>query len=155
MKRTIYGKVRTETILKIYNILVLPTLLYGSEIWTLTASHRRRIEAAEMKLLRSLAGYTLSGHQTNDSIRHELQITCILDRIDEYRINWLLHLQRLPQKLNALEIIPLQTTRKENSWKTEETLEINCKSGDGTDQRVQSLLFMMMMTDCFYKNSYD
>jgi len=50
--------VRKETILKIYNTLVLPTFLYGSENWTLTALQRLRIEAAEMKLLRPLAGYT-------------------------------------------------------------------------------------------------
>jgi len=53
--------------------------------------------AAEMKLLRPLAGYTLYDHKTNDSIRLELKITCILDKIDEYRLNWLLHLQRMPQ----------------------------------------------------------
>jgi len=47
--------VRTETILKICNTVVLPTFLYGSENWTLTATQRRRIEAAEMKLLRPLA----------------------------------------------------------------------------------------------------
>ena len=29
-----------ETILKIHNTLVLPTFLYGSENWTLTASER-------------------------------------------------------------------------------------------------------------------
>ena len=58
IKRTIIRKVRTETILKLYNTLVLPTFLYGSENWTLTASQRRRIEAAEMKLLRPPAGYT-------------------------------------------------------------------------------------------------
>ena len=58
-KRTIFEKVRTETILKIYNTPVLPTFLYGSENLTLTALQRRRIEAAEMKLLRPLAGYTL------------------------------------------------------------------------------------------------
>ena len=46
-------------VLKLYNTLILPTFLYGSENWTLTASQRRRIEAAEMKLLRPLAGYTL------------------------------------------------------------------------------------------------
>jgi len=39
----IFRKVRTETILKLYNTLVLPTFLYGSENWTLTASQRRRI----------------------------------------------------------------------------------------------------------------
>ena len=46
IKRTIFKKVRTESILKIYNILVLPTFLYGSENWILTALQRRRIEAA-------------------------------------------------------------------------------------------------------------
>jgi len=34
LKRTIFRKVRTETILKLYNTLVLPTFLYGSENWT-------------------------------------------------------------------------------------------------------------------------
>ena len=76
---------------------VLPKFLYGLENWTLTASQRRRIEAAEMKLLRPLAGYTLYDHKTNDYIRRELWIKGILDKIDEYRRNWLSHLQRMPQ----------------------------------------------------------
>jgi len=60
---TVFKKVRTENIFKICNNLVLPTLLYGSENWTLTALQRRGIEAAGMKLLRPLAGYTLYGHK--------------------------------------------------------------------------------------------
>jgi hypothetical protein len=48
IKRTIFRKVRTETILKLYNTFVLPKFLYGLENWTLTASKRRRIVAAEM-----------------------------------------------------------------------------------------------------------
>ena len=88
---------RTETILKIYNTLVLPTFLYGSENWTLTALQRRRIEAAGMKLLKPLAGYKPYDHKTNDYIRRELRITGILDKLDEYRRNWLSHLQRMPQ----------------------------------------------------------
>jgi hypothetical protein len=49
-------------------------------------------------------------------------------------------------KPNPFEIIILQTIRKENNWETEETLvrAVVCNSGDGTDQRVQSLMFMMM-----------
>ena len=88
---------RTETILKIHNTLVLPTFLYGSEKWALTALQRGRIEAAEMKLLRPLAGYTLYDHKANDYIRQELRITGILDKIDQYRRNWLSHLQRMTQ----------------------------------------------------------
>jgi len=95
-----------KSILKIYNNSVLPTFLYGSENWTLTALQRRRIEAAEMKSLRPLAGYTLYDHKTNDYIRRELRITGILDKIDEYRRNWLPHLQRMPQNR-----IPLKSYR--------------------------------------------
>jgi len=85
IKKTIFKKMRTETFLKLYNTLILPTFLYGSENWTSTASQRRRIEAAEMKLLRPLVGYTLCDHKTNNSIRKELRITSILDKVDEYR----------------------------------------------------------------------
>ena len=60
----------------------MPTFLYGSENWTLTALQKRRIEAAEMQLLRPLAGYTLYDHKTNDSVRREIQTECILDKID-------------------------------------------------------------------------
>jgi len=42
IKRTIFKKMRTETILKIYNTLVLPTFLYGSENWTLTALQKTK-----------------------------------------------------------------------------------------------------------------
>jgi len=104
IKRIIFRKVRMETILKIYNTLVLPTFLYGSENWTPTALQRQRIKAAEMKLLKPLAGYTLHDHKTNDSICRELQTECILDKIDGYRWNWLLHLQRMP-----LNRIPLKS----------------------------------------------
>jgi hypothetical protein len=52
---------------------------------------------ADMKLLRPLAGYTLYDHKTDGYIRCELQITGILDKIDEYRWNWLLNMQRMPQ----------------------------------------------------------
>lgn len=104
IKRTILRKVRKETILKLYKTLILPTFLYGSENWILTTSQRRRIEAAEMRLLRPLAGYTLLDHRTNESIHRELNISNILETIDEYRSNWHSHLQRMPTNR-----IPLQT----------------------------------------------
>jgi hypothetical protein len=114
--------VRTETILKIYNTLVLPTFLYGSENWTLTASQRLIFEGAEFIFLRPLTGNTLIHHKTHDSIRRELQTKSILDKIDEYGWNWLLHLTKNSTKKNPFKIVPLPTTRKENNWKTEETL---------------------------------
>jgi len=97
-----------------------------------------------MKLLRPLAGYTLYDHKTNDYIRCELRITGILDKIDEYRRNWLSHLQKMPQNR-----IPLKAYYHKEGEQLEDRRSVgasSCNSGDGTDQRVHSLMFMMMMT---------
>jgi hypothetical protein len=47
-----------ETRIKLYNILALPVLLCGSEIWTIKLRDARRITAAEMKYMRRTAGFT-------------------------------------------------------------------------------------------------
>ena len=51
-------KTLKKTRIKLYNILELPVLLFGSETWTVKARDARRITAAEMKYIRRTAGYT-------------------------------------------------------------------------------------------------
>ena len=53
-------------------MLVTPTFLYGSENWTLTALQRRRIEAAEMKLLSPLAGFMTTKQMTPYAVNYRL-----------------------------------------------------------------------------------
>ena len=43
----------------VYNEMAVPVLMYGSENWSLNRSDKREIEAAEMRFLRPMAGYTL------------------------------------------------------------------------------------------------
>ena len=86
-----------------WDIYLLYLLKDGSENWTLTALQRRKIEVAEKKLLRPLTSYKFYDHKTNDHISRELRITGILDKIDEYRRNWLSHLQRMPQNRICLK----------------------------------------------------
>ena len=38
--------------------MAVPVLMYGSENWSLNRSDKWKIEAAEMKFLRPIAGYT-------------------------------------------------------------------------------------------------
>ena len=45
--------------LKFYKVMALPTLLYRSENVTLTKGQASRIQVAEMRFLRQVAGYTL------------------------------------------------------------------------------------------------
>ena len=86
-----------ETIIKLYNTLALPVLLYGSETWTIKGRDARRITAAEMKYMRRTAGYTWTDYKTNAQIAKELKITQILEKILEYKRNWIQHVNRLPR----------------------------------------------------------
>jgi hypothetical protein len=60
--------VQRSTRLKLYNTLALPTLLYGSEIWTNKHCDKNRLRTAEMKYLRRTAGYTVLNHKRNDEM---------------------------------------------------------------------------------------
>ena len=46
--------------------------MYGSENWSLNRSDKRKIEAAEMKFLRPMAGYTLWDKKRSSDIREQI-----------------------------------------------------------------------------------
>jgi hypothetical protein len=72
-------------------------LLYGSETGTVKARDTRRITAAEMKYMRITAGYIWTDYKTNGQIAKELKITPILDKLLEYKRNWIKHVNRMPR----------------------------------------------------------
>jgi len=72
-------------------------LLYGSETWIIKARDARRITAAEMKYMGRTAGYTWTDHKTNTQITKELKITQIMDKLLEYKRNWIQHVNRMPR----------------------------------------------------------
>ena len=64
----------------------VPVLIYGSENWSLNRSEKRKIEAAEMRLLRSMAGYTLWDKKRSSDIREQLGIFNNNDKLTQYKI---------------------------------------------------------------------
>jgi hypothetical protein len=72
-------------------------LLYGIETWTVIARDASRITAAEMKYMRRTAGYIWTDYKTNTQIAKELKITPILDKLPEYKRNWIQRVTRMPR----------------------------------------------------------
>ena len=64
---------RKEIVLKIYEMISLPKLLYGSKNWPLTESQASRIQPTGMRILRHVAAYALQ-----DLKRKIVGRTCIL-----------------------------------------------------------------------------
>jgi len=69
----------------------------GSETWIIKARDARRITAAQMKYMRRTAGSTRTDYKTNTQIAKELKITPILDKLLEYKRNWMQHVNRMPR----------------------------------------------------------
>jgi hypothetical protein len=82
----LYNKaVQYNCAIQLYNSLVLPALLYGSENWTTEARDARRITAAEVKCMRKTAGYIWTDCKTNTKFTEEPNITQVLDKIQDFR----------------------------------------------------------------------
>jgi hypothetical protein len=81
-------KTLKKIIIILFNTLALPSLLYGSGNWTIKARDATRITAAEMKYTRRTAGYTWTDYKTNREIAKELNITPVLDKIQDYTIGY-------------------------------------------------------------------
>jgi hypothetical protein len=92
--------------------MAVPVLLYGSETWTLRERDWNRIQAAEMKYLRTVKGCTGLDQIRNEDIRNELGISPLSEKITEYRNKWKAHLQRMEHNRIPLQAYKYQPTGK-------------------------------------------
>ena len=69
------ANISKTTKLRVYNAIVKPTLLYGSETWTLQNRHMKKLQATEMRYLGKVEGVTRMGRMTSDDIRERLRQT--------------------------------------------------------------------------------
>ncbi len=77
----------TKCKLIVYNTLVIPIMLYGTECcWNLTTKLESKIQAAEMRVLRIIRGVTRRDKMRNVQIREELGVRPLLEDVDRARL---------------------------------------------------------------------
>ena len=82
-----------KTKIQVYETMIQPILLYGSECWTMRKQDEKRILTAEMSWLRKIAGVSRLQRIRNDEIRQALGIqTTLLDKV----IQRFGHVERMP-----------------------------------------------------------
>jgi hypothetical protein len=81
--------------MKRYKVVARLALLYGSETWVTTKRDVTHLESAEMRLLRSVKGYTRLDKIRTESIRNEPEIPGIQEVITKHKQNWINHLERM------------------------------------------------------------
>ena len=69
----------------IFKTVVRPAMTYGTETWAIKKSHERRMDVAEMKMLRWAHGVTRWDKIRNEEIQKRMKVTEIHRKIQEKR----------------------------------------------------------------------
>ena len=72
----------------VYKAMIEPTLTYGAESWVLKEREKQRVQAAEMRVLRKIAGVKRIDHVRNDDIRTQLGQEGIVEQVHIRREVW-------------------------------------------------------------------
>ena len=100
-----------RTKIRIYNLIIRPTVLYGCENWTLTKERIRKLEVFENGILRKIMGpiYNAENNQWerrhNEDLRRITEQPLIQDVIRSRRLRWAGHCARMPQDRLAKDVM--------------------------------------------------
>jgi hypothetical protein len=84
---------------RLYESVVVPTVMYGSETWGLRVAERRQLNVLEMKCLRSMAGVTLWDRRRNEEVRRTTGVVKELaGRVDCSVLRWFGHMERMSEE---------------------------------------------------------
>ena len=86
------------TKLSVYNAIVKPSLLYGSETWTLQNRHMKKLQATEMRYLRNVEGVTRMDRMRSDDIRERLKQKDVLKTNLRMKRDWLREIEEMPEE---------------------------------------------------------
>ena len=72
----------------VYKTMIEPTLTYGAESWVLKEREKQRVQAAEMRVLRKIAGVRRIDHVRNEDIRAQLRQEGVVEQVGRKREVW-------------------------------------------------------------------
>ena len=84
-----------DCVTRLYESLVISTLLYGAESWPLSVTQMKKLEAAHHKFQRRLLGITWRDKVRNEDTRKKTGSRKLEDIIKERRLRWLGHVLRM------------------------------------------------------------
>ena len=81
-------ELKKATKMRVYNAMVIPTMLYGSETWTVMKRHESRLGATEMAYLRRVVGVTRSDRVRNADVRETVNQEGVMEKVRRKQRAW-------------------------------------------------------------------
>lgn len=92
-------KITQKARVAVHRGVLVPTLMYGSESWVWQKRHQSRVNAVEMRALRSMCGVKLSDRIRNSVIRGKCGMDGdIVTKIEKGMLRWFGHVERMDER---------------------------------------------------------
>ena len=85
-----------ETKLQVYRAVVLPSLLYGSESWTVYSRHLQKLQSFHMRCLRQILHVKWQDHIPDTEVLQMSNSRSIGSMLMESQLRWSGHIARMP-----------------------------------------------------------
>ena len=79
----------------VFNAMVVPTLLYRCETWTVQRRHVSKLQAFEMMCLRRVQGLTRMDRVRNEEVREALGQEAVIEMVKEKQRKWKAKLEQM------------------------------------------------------------
>ena len=93
---------------KVYKTAVRPAMLYSSETWAAKKRHEKKMNVAEMKMLRWMCGVIRRDRIRNEFIRGSLKVAEISSKMQERGLNWFGHVLRRDENYIGKRVMAME-----------------------------------------------
>ena len=87
-------KYKFESQGEVYKTVVRPAMMYGAETWAVKKAQEKKLDVAEMRMLRWMSGVTKLDRIRNERIRGTTKVGEISKKVQESRLKWYGHVLR-------------------------------------------------------------
>ena len=88
--------IQRNTKIKVYKAVVLPTLLYACETWTVYVRHARKLNRFHINCLRKLLNITWQDKVPDTEVLTQAELPSIFSLLGKAQLRWAGHLVRMP-----------------------------------------------------------
>ena len=97
---------------KVYKTVVRPAMMYGAETWAVKKAQEKKLEVAEMRMLRWMSGVTKLDRIRYERIRGTTKVGEISKKVQESRLKWYWHVLRREDEYVGKRVMAMEVPGK-------------------------------------------
>ena len=97
---------------EVYKTVVRPAMMYGAETWAVKKAQGKKLDVAEMRMLRWMSGVTKMDRIRNERIRGTTKVGEISKKVQESRLKWYGHVLRREDECVGKRVMAMEVPGK-------------------------------------------